>query len=239
MFNKNNKYNNGGVLPFSFIKDNRDEAVSEIAEGNIGLEKLLNYCLDNDIVTFTCCSEEGFIGFMGFDKRVFKMFDELKNILGESVFLECHLEPEISKSSIILSCSEKVDSSSFFLNVLKAFGKTSDRVSLGEILADKARDLLSFSSYIRYGLSSQTLPDSLSLKPDTYYRFELYWASVSNDYSERIVFEPLYFLQGDDGSLKLPDYDCYYGISELKDSYTLNSKRTKSFGKKLDKKFKK
>ena len=55
MFDKNNKYNNGKVLPFAFIKHNRDEAVSEIAEGNIGLEKLLNYCLDNDIVTYTCC----------------------------------------------------------------------------------------------------------------------------------------------------------------------------------------
>ena len=231
MFDKNNKYNNGKVLPFAFIKHNRDEAVSEIAEGNIGLEKLLNYCLDNDIVTYTCCSEEGFIGFMGFDKRVFKMFDELKNMLGESVFLECYLEPEISKSNIILSCSEKMDTSSFFLDVLKAFGKISDRVSLGEILADKARDLLDFSSYIRYNLSQQALPNSLPLKPDTYYRFELYDASVPVDYSKRVILEPLYFLQGYNDGLKLPDYDCYYGISELKDSYALHSKKTKSFEK--------
>lgn len=183
-------------------------------------------------MTFTCCSEEGFIGFMGFDKRVFRMFDELKNMLGENVFLECCLEPEITKSKMVLSCSEKMESSSFFLNVLKAFGKTSDRVSLGEILADKARDLLDFSSYIRYNLSQQALPNSLPLKPDTYYRFELYGASVPVDYSERVILEPLYFLQGYDDGLKLPDYDCYYGISELKDSYTLHSKKTISFEKK-------
>lgn len=232
MFDKNNKYNNGKVLPFSFIKDNRDEAVSEIAEGNIGLEKLLNYCLDNNIETYTCCSEEGFIGFKGFDKRVFRMFDELKSVLGENVFLRCNLESEDSKFTATLHCSKEINTSSFFLNALKAFGEITDKVSLGEILTYKARDLLNFSSSVSYYVS-HAFSEDLSLKSDTYYCFELYDAYVPDDYSDRVILKPLEFLRSFfykeyNVNAHLPDYYCYYSMSELKDSYTSHLKKNGS-----------
>ncbi len=222
MNDKDNKYNNGSVLPFSFIKENREEAVSEIAEGNIGLEKLLNYCLDNNIVTHTSCGESGFIGFTGLDNRIFKMFDELMQEFGSYTRLNCYLEPDTSKFNAILRCPEAIDSSYFFSRVVDAFEMTSKsrEPSQGEILTNQAFSLLDFSSYVRYDVCSQELPKGLTLDDDTYYCFELYNATIPDEYRNRVVFEPYHYILEEDGfeapeSLSLPDYNCYYGEREL------------------------
>lgn len=56
--NKNTQYNNGYPIDFKTIKKNRKQAVKEIAEGNDGLELLLNTCLDLNIETEASCGDE-------------------------------------------------------------------------------------------------------------------------------------------------------------------------------------
>ena len=51
------EYNNGSVIDFEIIKQNREKAVKEIAEGNVGLEELLNFCIDNNIRTHSSCGD--------------------------------------------------------------------------------------------------------------------------------------------------------------------------------------
>ena len=57
------KFNNGSCLSFQEIKKNRSVAVKEMAEGNEGLELLLNTCIDVDLETRSCCGEEQFLMF--------------------------------------------------------------------------------------------------------------------------------------------------------------------------------
>ena len=57
ILSKNLEYNNGSVIDFEIIKQNREKAVKEIAEGNVGLEELLNFCIDNNIRTHSSCCD--------------------------------------------------------------------------------------------------------------------------------------------------------------------------------------
>lgn len=45
------------LVPFSQIKENRRRLISEIAEGNVGLEELLTYCVEQDIETYSSCGD--------------------------------------------------------------------------------------------------------------------------------------------------------------------------------------
>jgi len=54
---KTQEFNHGTPLPFELIKLNRAQATKEMAEGNTGLYKLLNTCIDNDIPTLSCCGD--------------------------------------------------------------------------------------------------------------------------------------------------------------------------------------
>ena len=54
-------YNDGACISFDIIKANRNEAVKQIAEGNNGLENLLNTCIDFDYPTIASCGEEAYI----------------------------------------------------------------------------------------------------------------------------------------------------------------------------------
>lgn len=66
-------YNNGASISFDIIKENRSDAVKEIAEGNRGLENLLNTCIDLDYPTIASCGEESYI--------VFEINDNTKDML--------------------------------------------------------------------------------------------------------------------------------------------------------------
>ena len=57
ILSKNLEYNNGSVIDFEIIKKNRVTAVKELSEGNIGLEELLNFCIDNNIRTHSSCGD--------------------------------------------------------------------------------------------------------------------------------------------------------------------------------------
>lgn len=67
------KYNNGTCISFQTIKENRDIAVKEIAEGHKGLELLLNTCIDADLETRSCCADDGFLMFELNDKTIGKL----------------------------------------------------------------------------------------------------------------------------------------------------------------------
>jgi len=54
---KNLEFNHGDVIDFEIIKENREQAVMEISEGNKGLENLLNVCIDNNIKTHSSCGD--------------------------------------------------------------------------------------------------------------------------------------------------------------------------------------
>ncbi len=45
------------LVPFSQIKENRRRLILEIAEGNVGLEELLTYCVEQDIETYSSCGD--------------------------------------------------------------------------------------------------------------------------------------------------------------------------------------
>lgn len=45
------------LIPFSQIKENSTKLIPEIAEGNIGLEELLTYCVVSDIETYSSCGD--------------------------------------------------------------------------------------------------------------------------------------------------------------------------------------
>lgn len=45
------------LVSFSQIKENRRTLISEIAEGNVGLEELLTYCVEQDIETYSSCGD--------------------------------------------------------------------------------------------------------------------------------------------------------------------------------------
>ena len=60
ILSKNLEYNNGSVIDFEIIKKNRVTAVKELSEGNIGLEELLNFCIDNNIRTHSSCGDRRF-----------------------------------------------------------------------------------------------------------------------------------------------------------------------------------
>lgn len=66
-------YNNGASISFDIIKANRNEAVKEIAEGNKGLENLLNTCIDLDYPPLASCGENPYI--------MFEINDKTKDIL--------------------------------------------------------------------------------------------------------------------------------------------------------------
>lgn len=55
---KNLKFNNGSLISFENIKENREQAVLELAENNDGLFHLLNTCIDNDIKTIASCGDK-------------------------------------------------------------------------------------------------------------------------------------------------------------------------------------
>ena len=45
------------LVPFSQIKENERMLIPEIAEGNVGLEELLTYCVVHDIETYSSCGD--------------------------------------------------------------------------------------------------------------------------------------------------------------------------------------
>ena len=45
------------LVSFSQIKENKKELIPEIAEGNIGLEYLLTYCVEQDVETYSSCGD--------------------------------------------------------------------------------------------------------------------------------------------------------------------------------------
>lgn len=45
------------LVSFSQIKENKRELIPEIAEGNIGLEYLLTYCVEQDVETYSSCGD--------------------------------------------------------------------------------------------------------------------------------------------------------------------------------------
>lgn len=45
------------LVPFSEIKENSKELIPEIAEGNVGLEYLLDTCISGDIETYSSCGD--------------------------------------------------------------------------------------------------------------------------------------------------------------------------------------
>lgn len=58
------------LIPFSQIKENSTELILEIAEGNIGLEYLLNSCVEYDIDTYSSCGDvHPYISFIINDKN--------------------------------------------------------------------------------------------------------------------------------------------------------------------------
>ena len=48
--------NTESLLIFDEVKKNRDVIVPRIAEGNIALENILNYCIDKNMPTIACCT---------------------------------------------------------------------------------------------------------------------------------------------------------------------------------------
>jgi len=55
---KNLKFNNGNPISFESIKENREQAVEELSEGNDGLKALFNVCIDNDVKTIVSCGDK-------------------------------------------------------------------------------------------------------------------------------------------------------------------------------------
>jgi len=81
----NMKYNTGIPLSFETIKMNREIAVKEIAEGNKGLENLLNTCIDRNIPTHASCGHASYITFL--------INDDTKDML----FSLCRLVSSVEK----------------------------------------------------------------------------------------------------------------------------------------------
>lgn len=54
---KNLKFNNGKLISFELIKENKEQAVEELSENNDGLRELLITCIDNDIKTIASCGD--------------------------------------------------------------------------------------------------------------------------------------------------------------------------------------
>lgn len=54
---KNLKFNNGKLMNFEYLRQNRQEAAIDLSEGNQGLLNLFNTCFDRNITTIASCGD--------------------------------------------------------------------------------------------------------------------------------------------------------------------------------------
>lgn len=107
-YHKSLKYNNGLPIDFDIIKNNRIQAVKEISEGNKGLEKLLNTCIDLNIETITSCGDiDPYISFALTENNKEYMFNLCTQLLNNS---------DIKNNFFVSISIEENSSCTFYLN---------------------------------------------------------------------------------------------------------------------------
>ncbi len=122
------EFNNGAPIDFDIIKANREIAVKEIAEGNPSLERLMNYCIDNNIRTYASCGDDAaYISFELNDKSRDILFSLIRKILSNQKLWEIAM-PTLGLSDEIKTCTfyrflndYGIDNNNFFDLILEYF----------------------------------------------------------------------------------------------------------------------
>lgn len=154
---KKTKFNNGDVVDFEIIKENREQAVKEICEGNQGLEKLMNTCLDLNVTTCASCGDhDPYISFV-YNKHtekylinIIKVFESLGYRSRKYYDLSIMNSNNNTTVSIYIN-AKGIDTSSFFYfidDLIHKFNKiTSNSETDNLIIMDLMIKLKSIFSY--------------------------------------------------------------------------------------------
>lgn len=128
------QYNHGTPLPFEVIKQNREKAIVEMAEGNPGLYKLLNTCIDMDLPTLSSCGDVApMIAFDYNDKTkelLCSLWAYLESLYQEGI-INCSINLShsyLANRSLIVLIREKDESSRIF-HLINQFVKNPEYLS--------------------------------------------------------------------------------------------------------------
>lgn len=230
VLSKSLEFNHGSVIDFDEIKNNREQAVAEISEGNSGLEELLNFCIDNNIRTHSSCGDRSpRICFIIDDENREKLIN-LFTVL-DSLYCEDNkiFDMDISSSSSIdklllniriLTTPKKSELYFKYITQIldsKVLYSQNDKFSLIEELVLTLRNYANFVSLGLEYVRDKYLYDCVKdMRVECNYDFNLYMTDVCDKYVKKldVVTENVDYC--------FRDYVIYeYGIKDLDKMYKL------------------
>ena len=210
------------LVPFSQIKENGRKLIPEIAEGNVGLEYLLTYCVEQDIETYSSCGDiHPYISFVVNEKTRDTLYN-LCSLLINSTDVRKHISVKFGYIKAKNVCrisyydNDNINIIQFFViivNYLKeALSKENDEIELWE----NVNEVINFIS--KYGFDNylEVVKDTdLNSEEDTY----MYYLTVySTDYRKAINFKSKFFpnITQDHISRYYNDYSIGYHTDDIR-----------------------
>ena len=210
------------LVPFSQIKENRRRLISEIAEGNVGLEELLTYCVEQDIETYSSCGDvKPYISFVVNEKTKDTLYNLCSLLINSMDVRDCisvglGMVDDNNICRISYYDSDNINIVGFFAIITsylkKAFAKDNGETWLW----DSVNEVVNFIG--KYGLDNylEVIKDmDLSSEEDTY----MYYLTMhSTNYKKIYDFQGKFFsnIIKDCASQSYDDYSVRYYTDDIR-----------------------
>lgn len=210
------------LVPFSQIKENRRRLISEIAEGNVGLEELLTYCVEQDIETYSSCGDvKPYISFVVNEKTKDTLYNLCSLLINSMDVRDCisvglGMVDGNNICRISYYDSDNINIVGFF-SVITSYLKKAFAKDNGETwLWDSVNEVVNFIG--KYGLDNylEVIKDmDLSSEEDTY----MYYLTMhSTNYKKIYDFQGKFFsnIIKDCANQSYDDYSVRYYTDDIR-----------------------